>query len=103
DLTAAEHFYKDILGLKLMSKVEGRHVFFRCERQVFLLFKADETQKGGDLPPHGSHGSGHIAFAIKSETLPQWIEHLTAHKVDIEKEMAWGERGKSIYFRDPAG
>ncbi|TIM21737.1 MAG: glyoxalase/bleomycin resistance/extradiol dioxygenase family protein, partial [Mesorhizobium sp.] len=30
DLTAAETFFTDILGLNLLGKVDGRHLFFRC-------------------------------------------------------------------------
>ena len=38
DLKKAEVFYATILGLKVIAKVEGRHVFFRCGNRVFLIF-----------------------------------------------------------------
>ena len=34
DLDAAEAFYRDVLGLERIAKVDGRHVFFRCGRGV---------------------------------------------------------------------
>ncbi len=30
-------------------------------------------------------------------------ERLRAHGVEVEQEVAWGERGSSLYVRDPAG
>ena len=45
DLVAAETFYADIIGLPLISKAEGRHVFFRCGDGVLLLFNAEATRQ----------------------------------------------------------
>ena len=45
DLDAAEAFYRDVLGLERIAKVEGRHVFFRCGQGVLLLFNAEATQQ----------------------------------------------------------
>ena len=64
NLDVAEIFYTTVLGLTLDSKVPGRHVFFRCGDAMFLLFNPCTTsQPGGDIPPHGTLGSGHVAFA----------------------------------------
>ena len=35
DLDKAEKFYCEILGLELIRKTEGRHLFFRLGRSVF--------------------------------------------------------------------
>ena len=43
DLDAAEAFYAEVLGLTLHSKLEGRHVFFRCGNQMVLLFNPEAT------------------------------------------------------------
>lgn len=106
DLAAAEHFYTEILGLSLYSKVAGRHVFLRCGARMVLLFNAKATidSESGPLgvPQHGMSGEGHIAFAVRDHEIDQWQEHLTAHGINIEKEICW-EKGRSIYFRDPSG
>ena len=34
DLDAAEAFYRDVLGLDPITRVEGRHAFFRCGEGV---------------------------------------------------------------------
>lgn len=104
DLRAAGDFYSRVLGLEVFSRVEGRHVFFRCGSTVFLLFNPDATQHpSGDVPTHGAHGPGHVAFAIKSEEVAAWREQLQQHGVAIEAEVTWPSSGQSLYFRDPAG
>jgi catechol 2,3-dioxygenase-like lactoylglutathione lyase family enzyme len=104
DLGAATKFYSEVLGLQPFSKVDGRHTFFRCGDGVVLLFNPSATQQeGGQVPPHGAHGPGHVAFAIQASDIPRWREHLGAHGVAVEREVTWPGMGQSIYFRDPAG
>ena len=105
DLAAAEHFYTKIMGLSLYSRLAGRHVFLRCSDRMVLLFNAEATVDSGDgpldVPEHGAKGAGHIAFAVRDCEIDQWKEHLTAHGINIEKEIRW-EAGRSLYFRDPS-
>lgn len=106
NLEAAEAFYSRVLGLEAFSRVEGRHVFFRCGEGVFLLFNPERTVRAeGDTPApvHGAHGAGHAAFAVKPEELSAWRKHLHQHGVAIETEITWSSGGQSLYFRDPAG
>jgi catechol 2,3-dioxygenase-like lactoylglutathione lyase family enzyme len=104
DLAAAERFYREILGLALLAKESGRHVFFEAgESQVLLVFRAGTTEKGDHLPAHGARGAGHVAFGIAAEELDPWRDRLTKHNVEIEREENWPRGGRSLYFRDPAG
>lgn len=103
DLDAAATFYEQVMGLELLSKVEGRHVFFRCGSRMLLIFNATETRKTLDLPAHGTDGPGHLCFAAKNTDLPAWQTHLESHGVEIEHHATWGDRGESLYFRDPDG
>lgn len=104
DLDAAAAFYGEVLGLTEVSREEGRHVFFRCGKQMVLLFKPEATSDpGGMLPPHGAEGPGHVAFAVDDAQLDAWHERLERRGVPIEKDMQWGEAGRSLYVRDPAG
>jgi catechol 2,3-dioxygenase-like lactoylglutathione lyase family enzyme len=104
DLDAAERFYRDVLGLVFVSRQEGRHVFFRCGQRMLLLFNPDESSlASSDLPPHGSRGAGHVAFAVPDDELDAWRIHLNAARVQIEKTIDWPQGGRSFYFRDPAG
>ncbi len=109
NLTEAADFYSQVLGLERFAEVAGRHVFFRTEGQVLLLFKPSATRvppaKDAQLavPPHGAQGPGHMCFAATGAEIDGWIEHLAAHRVGIESVVEWPQGGWSIYFRDPAG
>jgi catechol 2,3-dioxygenase-like lactoylglutathione lyase family enzyme len=104
DLDATERFYRDLLGLPVIAKEAGRHVFFRVgASNVLLAFLAEATLKGDQLPAHGAKGPGHFALGIAAEELDAWRGRLQSSGVTIEKEMQWPQGGRSIYFRDPAG
>jgi catechol 2,3-dioxygenase-like lactoylglutathione lyase family enzyme len=103
DLQVAEAFYGTILGLRVIGKEPGRHVFFQAgEASVLLAFLAEATLKGDPLP-HGATGPGHFALGIEAEALDAWRKLLQGHGVSIEKEVEWPRGGRSLYFRDPAG
>jgi catechol 2,3-dioxygenase-like lactoylglutathione lyase family enzyme len=104
DLDQAEAFYRDVLGLPVIAKEPGRHVFFRIgTSNVLLAFLPEATLKGDQLPAHGAHGPGHFALGIDSGDLDVWRQRLKEKGLAIEKEVEWPRGGKSIYFRDPAG
>jgi len=104
DLELAEAFYRDVLGLAVIVKESGRHVFFRVgQRNLLLVFNAAATLQGDMLPAHGATGPGHFALGIGATDFDAWRQRLLDHGVVIEKEMQWPRGGKSIYFRDPAG
>lgn len=104
DLEAAEDFYRTILGLEVIDRQEGRHLFFKCGHRVFLVFNPMKTlEGGGDFPPHGTQGPSHAAFAVPRNDLPAWRAHLERNGVVIEKDATWPRGGRSLYFRDPAG
>jgi catechol 2,3-dioxygenase-like lactoylglutathione lyase family enzyme len=103
DLERAEAFYQEVLGLELLAREPGRHVFFRVGDSVLLIFRAEETLKGGMLPPHGSRGPGHFALGVPMDSFELWKQHLSDCGVEIEKKVEWPRGGKSLYFRDPAG
>jgi catechol 2,3-dioxygenase-like lactoylglutathione lyase family enzyme len=109
DLKAAEEFYGRVLGLEVITRAEGRHVFFRCGHGVLLLFNADATEipPATDaklpVPPHGARGPGHLCFAAAAEEIDRWKAHLEARGVAVEADFEWPNGGRSIYFRDPSG
>ncbi len=103
DLDAAADFYGRILGLRVMGKEPGRHVFFQVgDRSVLLAFLPEATLRGDRLPSHGAAGPGHFALGIDRQSLDAWRLRLEANGVPIEKELEWPTGGKSVYFRDPA-
>ena len=104
DLDETETFYRTALGLTVIAKEPGHHVFFQVgASNVLLAFLADATLKGDQLPPHGKKGPGHFALGIDVVALDAWRERLQENGIAIEKEVEWPRGGKSLYFRDPAG
>ncbi|PBC07058.1 VOC family protein [Mesorhizobium sp. WSM3859] len=109
DLAEVETFYRDIIGLEPVGKVEGRHVFFRCGDGVLLLFNAEATKipPASDaslkVPPHGTAGEGHLCFAATADEIAKWRDHLAANNIAIESDFEWPQGGHSIYIRDPSG
>jgi len=108
DLEAAERFYREVLGLDVLTRQSGRHVFLRCGTGMVLLFNpdatSDPTSAGGPaVPSHGAHGPGHLAFRLPERDIERWQARLMATQVPIEAEVQWPQGGYSLYLRDPAG
>ncbi|MBI3405669.1 MAG: VOC family protein [Acidobacteria bacterium] len=102
DLDRAVKFYRDVLGLRLISEFENkRGVAFRIGESILLLFDPAQTAGPDLLPSHAGSGEGHVAFRVAPEDLPRWREHLKQHGIPIEKEFSFREQPPSIYFRDP--
>ncbi len=108
DLDAAERFYRDVVGLDVITRVKDRHVFFRCGAGVLLVFNPDETVKPASpgalpVPAHGTNGVGHACFRLTRDGFDGMIARLAQAGVPIEADFEWPMGGRSIYFRDPAG
>lgn len=104
DLDRAEAFYSEVLGLPVIIKEAGRHVFFRVgAADMLLAFRAEKTITEKDFAPHGAVGPSHFALGIPTDSLAAWREHLRLNGVAIELELTWPGGGQSVYFRDPAG
>ncbi|WP_068112114.1 VOC family protein [Tropicimonas marinistellae] len=108
DLDAAEAFYGTLLGLERITRVDGRHVFFRCGDGVVLAFVAEATRlppsPGGlPVPTHGATGAGHICFAMSAEDLSRMRERLSDAEIEVEADFNWPNGARSIYVRDPGG
>ena len=109
DLDAAEAFYRDVLGLERIAKVDGRHAFFLCGTGILLLFNAEATTHAPPpdaklpVPPHGTVGQGHLCFAATAEEIERWRATLVQKGIAIETDFEWPSGGRSIYFRDPSG
>jgi catechol 2,3-dioxygenase-like lactoylglutathione lyase family enzyme len=108
DLDRASAFYGGVLGLDEVTRVDGRHLFFRCGQAMLLLFIADGTSKpptdpAMPVPAHGASGAGHVCFRVAAEALAQWRSRLEAASIEIEADFRWPNGARSVYFRDPAG
>jgi catechol 2,3-dioxygenase-like lactoylglutathione lyase family enzyme len=108
DLDAAADFYGRVLGLELITRVEGRHLFFRCGPGVLLIFHAEATRLPAPegalpVPSHGADGPGHVCFRVAGDQIHPLRNQLESEGVAIEADFRWPNGARSLYFRDPAG
>jgi catechol 2,3-dioxygenase-like lactoylglutathione lyase family enzyme len=108
DLDATEDFYGGVLGLERVTRAGNRHVFFRLDGSMLLVFNPAETVHPPavdalPVPPHGASGPGHVAFAATAAELDRWRDRLSEAGIAIEADFRWPNGARSIYVRDPAG
>jgi len=102
DQRRAADFYTDVLGMRLLDSEPQRSLFFRAGDSVVLMFDAEQTAKGGKLPPHGASGSVHTCFRVPADEYETWKTYLDERGVSVFNEIEW-PRGRSFYFHDPDG
>jgi catechol 2,3-dioxygenase-like lactoylglutathione lyase family enzyme len=107
DLAAAEDFYGRLLGLEPYARSNGRHLFYKLESQMLLIFNPHATRKPASgllpVPAHGTEGGGHVCFSADPEGIGAWRRRLGELGIAIEADFEWPGGGRSIYVRDPAG
>jgi catechol 2,3-dioxygenase-like lactoylglutathione lyase family enzyme len=104
DLEATATFYKCHLGLQPIEGLGELGVAFRLGAGLLLIFDPDLASAADrPIPPHGTTGPGHVAFAVAPGALDAFGDALRAEGVEIEREVNWPAGGRSLYVRDPAG
>jgi catechol 2,3-dioxygenase-like lactoylglutathione lyase family enzyme len=100
---AIEHFYGDVLGLPAVARWPDG-VAFRVGAGVLLLFDRERlADRPGPIADHGASGPGHVCLQAAAREFERWRERLQAAGVEIVHDQDWGGRGRSFYFKDPAG
>ena len=120
NLEAMKDFYVNRIGLEFASEEKGRHIFLKAGKSMLLIFNPENTRidksNSDGFPLHGATTPPaciHFALEMEKEDYILSKRMLKNNKIGIEKEMSWrrgggkeeeeDEKGKSIYFRDPAG
>jgi catechol 2,3-dioxygenase-like lactoylglutathione lyase family enzyme len=105
DVRSTARWYADVLGLRQIEPPDELSAAFRLpDGGVLLVFDPTRSSvPGRPVPSHGAAGPGHVAFSVEPGSLGTWAERLRRRGVEVEKEIDWGEGGRSIYVRDPAG
>ncbi|MBI3795929.1 MAG: VOC family protein [Deltaproteobacteria bacterium] len=102
DLTRAERFYTEVLGLEVAQRFGRHQVLLRCGQQMLALFER------ADLPPRVTDhienplGKGHHAFKVSQTDLHTAQATFPAHNVPTYGPIDWGDHD-CLYFLDPDG
>jgi catechol 2,3-dioxygenase-like lactoylglutathione lyase family enzyme len=104
DLTAAEHFYHEVIGLPVAARWgdERPAVWLAIGREGFLGLWPPET--GGAVAIHGGRGGAHVHFALRVPygTLDATRAGLENLGYEVE-ERDFGDGDRAIYLDDPDG
>jgi catechol 2,3-dioxygenase-like lactoylglutathione lyase family enzyme len=104
NLDEAEAFFTKLLEREPYHREVERYVFFKLDQAMLLVFNPEATSCDNQgLPPHGTHGHGHVCFQIEEDQTEAWKSRLAELGIPIEVEHTWPNGTKSLYFRDPAG
>ena len=108
DVSRAADFYHLLFGFPVLISKERMAALDVEGKQILLLFKHGASGEpmnmpGGVLPPHGSEGTSHVAFAIQERDLEPWEHWLREQGIEVESKVEWEEGGRSLYFRDLDG
>ena len=103
DIEASEHFYHELLGLEVIGKAEGRHIFFRAGSSVLLCFIAENSKRKTSPPAHYAKGKQHFAFEVSTDDYADTKKYITTLGIDIIDELVWKNGQESFYFNDPDG
>ncbi len=104
ELTRAERFYVEVLGLEVIARF-GDQVLLGCGGQNLALFAtnrialtAEERRTRIEHPL----GRGHHAFKVSRQDFARAAERLVAAGVEIAPVIDWGDHD-CRYFLDPDG
>ncbi len=103
DLERAREFYHGLLGLAIISYVEGKHLFLRVGQSVLLLFNPDDSRHKTSPPPHYGGGQQHFAFEVSAENYLSAKAEISAKGIAIIDTVVWKNGEESFYFHDPEG
>ena len=105
DLGAAERFYREVVGLRVVERWEGERpaVWLALGREGFLGLWPVET--GGAKAIHGGRGGAHVHFAIRvpAGTLDATRARIEGLGVAVEGGWEFGPGNRAIYLDDPDG
>ena len=103
DLAAAKDFYNGVLGLQVISYLEGKHLFLRAGQSVLLLFNPEDSKTKTSPPPHYGGGRQHFAFEVVGTNYKKAKSEIELKGIRIIDEITWKSGARSFYFNDPEG
>jgi predicted enzyme related to lactoylglutathione lyase len=99
DVPTAAHFYRDVIGLQLLSHHshhDGRPHFDLGGTYLTIL-------KGKPIPAQNAEPSHFPLIAFAVDDLDSTIERLRAHGIELPKDVAESADSRWVMLHDPAG
>lgn len=99
DLEACEHFYVEILGMRVLRRAHEDLVYLTLGNDNFSLSRA-KADTGGD-----PQRLDHFGFVVDTpEDVDAWNDYLLTRGVEVVRgPHDHGDGGRSLYCRDPDG
>jgi len=104
DLAAAEHFYREVIGLPVVARWSDERpaTWLGLGREGYLGLWPVES--GGAVAIHGGRGGSHVHFALR---LPYGALDATAARLEARgyptEAVDFGGGDRAIYLKDPDG
>lgn len=103
DLETSHSFYHVLLGLEVIGRAEGRHIFFRAGTSVLLCFIAENSKTKISPPAHFATGKQHFAFEVSQENYYKTKQDIVSLGIEVIDTLIWKSGQESFYFNDPDG
>ena len=97
DVPAAVHFYRDVIGLRLLPHHQTGQPHFDVDGTYLTVLQGQPRPPRNPTPAHFPL----IAFAV--EDLDSAVDRLRAHHVELPWGIDEDPRSRWVMFYDPAG
>jgi catechol 2,3-dioxygenase-like lactoylglutathione lyase family enzyme len=97
DLPATVHFYRDVIGLRLLPHHGGLAAFSLAEGAHLVILEGEPTLNQSSEDTRFPS----VAFAVPD--LDAAVEHLRAHGVALPWGVESSQSARYVMFNDPAG
>ena len=99
DLGACEHFYCEILGMRVVWRPDEQNVYLTNAADNLALHQTSEGEGAA------RESLDHIGFAVEeADAVDAWHEFLLTHGVSIvSPPRSHRDGARSLYCRDPGG
>ena len=97
DLPATAHFYRDVIGLRLLPHHGGRVAFALGDGAHLVLLK------GQPGPAESTDADPFPAIAFEVDDLDGAVDNLRAHGVELPWGVEENQAARWVMFYDPAG
>ena len=97
DLASGVHFYRDVVGLRLIPDHGHRATFDLGDGMHLVLVESQPS------PPPDTGPARFPSLAFFVQDLGKAIAHLEAHGVDLRWGIEESSQAQWVMFRDPAG